>query len=189
MARKIAEEVGEPGGRVRTGARVESVASEAGGLRVETASGPISVGRLVNCAGLHSDRVARECGVDLGVRIVAFRGDYFRVKALPAALRKFPVYPAPDPKLLFLGVHFTSELEGRGEAGPNAALAFSREGYDLLDIDLRDLAETFSYTGSWRVVARYWRSVAEELAWSSIRRAFARDARSLVPPLASSRLE
>lgn len=189
VARKIAEEVVERGGRVRTGARVGSVASTPGGLLVETTSGTTSVRRLVNCAGLHSDRVARMCGVDPGLRIVPFRGDYFRVDAPPAALTDFPVYPVPDPRLPFLGVHFTPDLEGRVEAGPNAALAFSREGYGLLDVDLGDLAETLSYPGFWRVVVRYWRSVATELARSASRGVFARDARTLVPDLEPSRLE
>lgn len=188
VAQLIARDVEEAGGEVRTGRPVEEVRPRNGRLWVATRAESVEARALVNCAGLESDRVARMCGVDPGLQIVPFRGDYFWVDGGPAALAEFPVYPVPDPRLPFLGVHFTPDLEGRVEAGPNAALAFSREGYDLLDVDLRDLAETLSYPGFWRVVARYWRSVVTELGRSASRRAFARDARTLVPALEASQL-
>lgn len=188
VGRALARDVVEHGGEIRTGARVTAVERASGGIRVVTTAGDVAAGRLINCAGLHSDRVARMCSVDPGLRIVPFRGDYFRVSDAPPALAEFPVYPVPDPRLPFLGVHFTPDLDGRVEAGPNAALAFSREGYRLLDVSLRDLTETLSYPGFWRVVARFWRSVAAELARSASRRAFARDGRKLVPELSASQL-
>lgn len=181
VARAMARDIEAVGGGVRTGARVVGVSSRAGGVRVTTPAGGIDADVLVNCAGLYSDRVARMCGVDPGLRIVPFRGDYFRVSAAPAALAEFPVYPVPDPRLPFLGVHFTPDLQGRVEAGPNATLAFSRTGYELSDVSPRDLIETLSYPGFWRVVGRHFGSVVTEMARSLSRGAFARAARRLAP--------
>lgn len=188
VARSIARDVEEGGGEVRTGWAVEEVRPKNGRLQVAAPVENLEARRLVNCAGLESDRVARMCGVDPGLQIVPFRGDYCWVDDPPDALADFPVYPVPDPRLPFLGVHYTPDLEGRVEAGPNAALAFSREGYDLLDFNLRDLVETLSYPGFWRVVARFRRSVVTELARSASRRVFARGARGLVPALEASQL-
>lgn len=188
VARALADDAEAGGGEIRTGARVTAVLPENEGLRVETTDETFKTSALVNCAGLQSDRIARMCGVEPGLRIVPFRGDYFRVDDPPEPLTRWPVYPVPDPRLPFLGVHFTPDLDGRVEAGPNAALAFSRHGYDLLDVSPVDLVATLTYPGFWRLVGRYWRSVLSELGRSASRRAFARDARSLAPGLHASQL-
>lgn len=181
VARTLAGQIQDRGGEIRTDTRVTEVEHGSDTLHVVTTSGDVTAGFLVNCAGLHSDRVARMCDVNPGLKIVPFRGDYFRLARTPSALAEFPVYPVPDPRLPFLGVHFTPDLEGRVHAGPNATLAFSRTGYRLSDVSVRDLAEVLAYPGFWRVVARHWRAVATEMARSVSRRAFARAARTLAP--------
>lgn len=186
VTRSLAQDVIERGGRIQTGARLTDVRREDGGLRLRTTAGIVEAGHLINCAGLQSDRVARMCDIDPGLRIVPFRGDYFRVADPDPALASFPVYPVPDPRLPFLGVHFTPDLDGRVEAGPNASLAFSREGYDLLDVDLRDMMDVVTWIGFWRVIGRFWRQALAEAARSLSRRAFARAARTLVPGLDAS---
>lgn len=188
VASALADDVEAGGGEVRTGCRVTGVLSDKGGVRVETPGETLTPSGLVNCAGLQSDRIARLCGVDPGLRIVPFRGDYFEVADAPEPLTRWPVYPVPDPRLPFLGVHFTPDLEGRVEAGPNAALAFGRHGYGLLDVSPRDLLETLTYPGFWRLVGRYRRSVMSELVRSASRHAFARGAQSLAPGIEASQL-
>lgn len=189
VAQSMRNEVERRGGSVLTGRRVRDVDVSSDCLRIATARGDQHAKFLVNCAGLQTDRVARMCGVDPGVKIVPFRGDYFRVVDPPSALATFPVYPVPDPRLPFLGVHFTPDLDGRVEAGPNAALAPGREGYRLLDASARDLADTLSYPGFWRLVGRFWRSALREVGRSASRRAFARASQSLVPGIDPSGLE
>lgn len=186
VTRSLARDVVESGGRIQTGGRLTDVRREDGGLRLRTTAGTVEAGHVINCAGLQSDRVAQMCDVDPGLRIIPFRGDYFRVADPGPTLASFPVYPVPDPRLPFLGVHFTPDLDGRVVAGPNAALAFSREGYDPLDVDFRDLADAVTWTGFWRVIGRFWRQAFAEAARSLSRRAFARAARTLVPGLDAS---
>lgn len=188
VARALAERVCAAGGEVRTGARVTEVVQDGAGLRLVTMAGEVAASVLVNCAGLQSDRVARLCGVEPGLEIVPFRGDYFEVVSPPETLTRAPVYPVPDPRLPFLGVHFTPDLAGRVEAGPNAALALGRHGYRLLDVNVADLAETLSYPGFWRLAARFPRAVVRELVRSTGRRAFARATRRLAPGVTADEL-
>src|SRR5437879_3149337 len=117
------------GGDIKTNARVTDVRREANGLHIETEVGPVRAGLLVNCAGLHADRLARMCHLDPQVQIVPFRGDYYELVPERRAMVRGLIYPMPDPALSFLGAHFTRTIDDRVEAGPNAVLAFSREGY------------------------------------------------------------
>lgn len=183
VARAIRDEAVQEGVEVRTGTRVLDVRPVSTGIRLHTTRRDVEAGRLVNCAGLESDRVARMCGVDPELRIVPFRGDYLRIDPSPGSLQEFPVYPVPDSRLPFLGVHLTPDLEGNVEAGPNAALAFSRYGYELSDFAVKDVVETMRFPGFWRLVSSEWRSVCTELASSASRRLFLAGVRKLVPEI------
>ena len=181
VAEALARIVRESGGEIRTGARVHAVRRGQGGLEIITASGDVRASLMVNCAGLHSDRVARLCGTDPGVRIVPFRGEYHELVGAARGLIRNPIYPVPDPALPFLGVHFTPTIDGRVEVGPNAVLAWKREGYRHRDVSLRDVAEVLTYGGFWRLARKYWRSGVAELARSLSKERLVRELQRLVP--------
>ena len=183
VARAIARDVEAGGGEIRTGARVSAVETRGGALRIVAGGETLEAEALVNCAGLHSDRLARLCGVEPGLRIVPFRGEYYDLVPEARGLVRNPIYPVPDPAFPFLGVHLTPTIDGRVEAGPNAVLALKREGYRKRDVDLRDMAETLGYRGFHRLAARHWRSGAAEMYRSLSRRRFVEDLRRLVPRL------
>ena len=178
------------GATVATGARVTACRRDAGptgatpDLVLETPRGLVRCRALVNCAGLHSDRVARRCGVEPGVRIVPFRGEYYRLVPERHHLVRNLVYPVPDPAFPFLGVHFTRMVRGVVEAGPNAVLALAREGYARTSFSLRDSAELLAYGGFWRMGLRHWRmGLAESWrSWSAD--SFVAALRRLVPEIA-----
>ena len=147
VCERLAARVSEKGGQVICGARVVGLRRETGGVVVETPRGEYRARAVVNCAGLHSDRVTRLSGQKPTVRIVPFRGEYYELKPEVHDLCRNLIYPVPDPNFPFLGVHFTRMIEGGVECGPNAVLAFAREGYRKRDVSLRDLAETLAYPG------------------------------------------
>lgn len=152
------------------------------GVAVRTARGEVLRARgLVNCAGLHSDRLARLAGDDPGLRIVPFRGEYYTLAPAAARLVRGLVYPVPDPALPFLGVHLTTGLDGSVHAGPNAVLALAREGYRWGTVRPGELAATLAYPGLWRLGRAHWRAGADELRRSLSRRAFAASVRRLLP--------
>ena len=152
-------------------------------LVLETARGDLRCGALVNCAGLQSDRVARLCGVEPGVRIVPFRGEYYDLVPERHHLVRNLLYPVPDPGFPFLGVHFTRRVHGGVEAGPNAVLALAREGYARTSFSARDTAELLAYAGFWRMGLRHWRMGLHE-SWRSTRTgAFVAALRRLVPEI------
>jgi len=175
--------VREAGGEIRTGARVLRVDRREGGVTLDTASGPVEARSLINCAGLQSDRVARLCGVEPGVKIVPFRGEYYELVPGRESLVRNLIYPVPDPRFPFLGVHFTRMIKGGVEAGPNAVLAFRREGYGRTSFSPRDTWELFGYAGFWRMAGRYWKMGLEEMYRSGSKRAFVRALRGLIPEL------
>jgi L-2-hydroxyglutarate oxidase len=183
VAAAYAEEIRRGGGEVRTGARVRAIRREGGVLSLETGRETLRTRFLINCAGLWSDRVARLCGLDPGVRIVPFRGEYLTVVGASRDRLRGLVYPVPDPDLPFLGVHFTRTIDDQVEAGPNAVLAFKRAGYRWRDVSLRDSWETLSYGGFWRFAARFWRTGIDEVARSVGRRASWRALQRLMPEL------
>ena len=170
------------------GARVYRIESDASGLRVSTTAGDTTARFLVNCAGLHSDRVARFAGADPGVRIVPFRGEYFDVKPERAAIVRGLIYPVPNPSLPFLGVHLSRTIHGNVHAGPNAVLAFAREGYARSTVSATDLLDAASYPGFWRMARRHWRTGLKELRRSFSAQRFARSVQELVPALAAGDL-
>lgn len=175
--------VREAGGEVRTSSRVRRVERRPGGIVLETATGAVEAKALINCAGLQSDRVARMCGVAPGVQIVPFRGEYYELAPGRQHLVKNLVYPVPDPRFPFLGVHFTRMIHGGVEAGPNAVLAFRREGYTRTSFSPRDAVALVAFPGFWRMAAKYWRMGFGEMYRSFSKRAFVGALRELLPAL------
>ncbi len=184
LARLITEE----GGEIRFGAEVTGIAARGDAVTVTTTAGEVRAGHLVNCAGLHSDRLARLAGLDPGVRIIPFRGEYFELTPGQRHLVRGLVYPVPDAALPFLGVHLTRMIGGGVHAGPNAVLALAREGYRWGRVDGRDVADSLRWPGLWRLGRRYWRTGAAEVRRSLSRRRFLADLRQLVPDLADDSL-
>jgi L-2-hydroxyglutarate oxidase len=192
VARAYGRRIVAAKGQVRTGARVTAISRTTGRMSrrtaVETARGTYDCALLVNCAGLQADRVARLSGVEPEVRIVPFRGEYFDLVPARRELVRGLLYPVPDPRFPFLGVHLTRTVDGRVEAGPNAVLALKREGYRWSDISIRDLVETAGWPGFWRMMRRTWRTAAGEVWRSAVRRAFVGDLQKLVPELVDADL-
>jgi L-2-hydroxyglutarate oxidase len=188
VARSFAEDLRSAGGEVRTGCRVTAISGAARSVSVTAGGTRLEAKFLVACAGLASDRVARLAGLDPGVRIVPFRGDYFEL--VPEARRKVRglIYPVPDPELPFLGVHLTRRVDGTVEAGPNAVLAWKRESYVAGAFSLRDAATTLSFPGFWRMARRQAAVAGREYrrAWS--RRRFGEALRRLLPGLRDEEL-
>ncbi|WP_394813447.1 L-2-hydroxyglutarate oxidase [Streptomyces johnsoniae] len=170
---------------LRTNAEVVAVDRRLGrGVAVRTARGEVLRARaLVNCAGLHSDRIARLAGDEPGLRIVPFRGEFYRLRPERAWLVRGLVYPVPDPAFPFLGVHLTAGPDGEVHIGPNAVPALAREGYDWRTVQARELADTVAYPGVWRMARRHWRYGAGEMHRSLSRRAFAAAVRRLLPEI------
>ncbi len=183
VARVYARRIEAGGGQIWTGARVEGVRRNGSGLVVETPHGAVACALLVNCAGLQSDRLARLCGAEPDVRILPFRGEYYELAAARRSLVRGVIYPVPDPRFPFLGVHLTRHVDGSVEAGPNAVLALKREGYRWRDVSPRDLAATAGWPGFWRLAARYWRIGAYEVRRSLVKGTFVRDLQRLVPAI------
>ena len=185
VSRALAAEMRERGATVRTGTAVRRVGWAGLHPRLELNDGTtVEADRLLVCAGLHVDRLAREAGEPAAPRIVPFRGEYWRLRPERTDLVRGLVYPVPDPSLPFLGVHLTRTVDGSVLVGPNAVLALSREGYRKRDLAPAELWDTLSWPGTWRVARRHWASGAQEAARSLSKRAFVREARRYVPELA-----
>ena len=185
----LLEKISDQGGRVVTGARVTTLRPTSGGWRVETTAGEFEADFLINCAGLHCDRVSELAGEKREVRIVPFRGEYYKIRPDRQFLVRHLIYPVPDPKFPFLGVHFTRMIGGGIEAGPNAVLAFAREGYCKSDVNLRDLFDATTYSGLWRFLGRHKRMCWEELRRSFSKRLFCESLQRLVPEIGLQDLE
>jgi L-2-hydroxyglutarate oxidase len=178
VAQKYAELVAAGGGEVRTGVRFVGLSRDSTELVLNTTAGELRANYLVNCGGLQSDRIARLCGVEPGVTIVPFRGEYYDLKPHAAHLCRHLIYPVPDPRFPFLGVHFTRMIGGGVEAGPNAVLAFRREGYRFADVSVKDVLEMARHRGFWAMAATHWltglgemkRSLSAYSFWKSLQR-------------------
>ena len=157
------------GGEVVTSARVTGIARKNGAWRVESTAGDRECSRIVTCAGLQSDRVAALTGANRTIRIVPFRGEYYKIRPERQYLVRHLIYPVPDPKFPFLGVHFTRLIHGGVEAGPNAVLALAREGYTKTDINPRDIFDALTFNGLWRFLGKY-----PKMCWDETRRSFSR---------------
>jgi len=185
VSRALAAEMRERGATVRTGTSVRRVGWAGPHPRLELSDGTtVEADRVLVCAGLHADRLAREAGEPAAPRIVPFRGEYWRLRPERTDLVRGLVYPVPDPSLPFLGVHLTRTVDGSVLVGPNAVLALAREGYRKRDLAPAELWDTLSWPGTWRVARRHWASGAHEVARSLSKRAFVREARRYVPELA-----
>ncbi len=171
------------GGEVKTNSKVTGIRHEDGGIVLETASGEVHCRNLINCAGLESDRVARMAGVDPKVQIVPFRGEYYEIVPERQYLVKNLVYPVPDPRFPFLGVHFTRMIHGGVEAGPNAVLSFKREGYSHWSFSARDMLTYGFYIGFWRMGLKFWKMGLGEFYRSYNKRAFVKALQVLLPEL------
>ncbi len=183
VAESLAEGLRRRGARVETSAPVLGIHEDAAGLTVTSPRLRVRTQRLIVCAGLYADRLARLAGIRTDVSIVPFRGEYYMLEPHAREKVRGLIYPVPDPSLPFLGVHFTRTVHGEVEAGPNAVLALAREGYDHRTIRWGELAETLAYPGFWRLAARFWRLGAYE-AWRSFRTpAFVASLQKLVPSL------
>jgi L-2-hydroxyglutarate oxidase len=183
VARAYGRRVEERGGTVWTGARVTAVHRNGAGLVVETGRGEVACRLLVNCAGLQCDRIASLCGAEVDVRIVPFRGEYYELAPEKHGLVRGLIYPVPDPRFPFLGVHLTRMIKGGVEAGPNAVLALRREGYRWTDVSPRDVAATAAWPGFWKLAARFWKIGAYEVRRSLMKSVFVRDLQRLVPEI------
>lgn len=188
VSRRLAELIREQGAQIRFFTMVKNLRRTGTELVVETTQGDITCRHVVNCAGLHSDRVARLSGVELKARIVPFRGEYFELKSEAERLCRALIYPVPDPKFPFLGVHFTRMIGGGVECGPNAVLAFAREGYRKTDVNVRDLFESLTYSGFLRLAMRHWRTGLGEMWRSLSKAAFVRALQRLIPEITADQL-
>jgi (S)-2-hydroxyglutarate dehydrogenase len=181
VCRKYAELVRAQGGTILTSTAVTGLRQLTGEVVVETTGPSFSTTHLINCAGLFSDRISRMAGVKPDVMIVPFRGEYYDLVPERSSLVRALVYPVPDPRFPFLGVHFTRRVNGSVDAGPNAVLAFRREGYRRTDFNLHDLASSLAFPGFWRMAAKHWRSGLDEFHRSFSKPAFVRALQRLVP--------
>jgi L-2-hydroxyglutarate oxidase LhgO len=188
VANVYRREVESRGGEIHFGAALEGAAESNGLTTLETGAGSWDARWVINCAGLHSDRVARTMGVATDVRIIPFRGEYYSLRKDREHLVRGLIYPVPDPRFPFLGVHFTRTTRGSTEAGPNAVLATHREGYRKRDFSLGDLAETLSWPGFWRMAQRDWRTGLMEVHRSFQKSVFVRDLQRLIPDVRSEDL-
>jgi L-2-hydroxyglutarate oxidase len=176
------------GAQIIPSAQVREIRRDGDALRLHTGTASYRARNLINCGGLHADRIARMMGLDPKVLVVPFRGEYYTLRPECRMVRGL-IYPVPNPQFPFLGVHFTKRIQGGYEAGPYAVLAFAREGYRMRDIHAGDLAEMASYLGFWRMGWKYWRTEVYELYRSLSRRAFLRALQRLVPELRDEDLE
>lgn len=183
VAEALATDIRDAGGRVLLSAPATGVRRDGGRLTVSTPSAEHRVDRLVLCAGLQADRVGRWADGTDEPRIVPFRGEYLTVVPEKRGLVRGLVYPVPDPRYPFLGVHFTRRVSGELEVGPNAVLALAREGYGRGDVRWADVRDVLTWPGSWRMAGRHWRTGVREVRGSLSTRAYLRDARRYVPGL------
>lgn len=189
VAEKLADLIQRKGGQVVTNAKAIDIRSIGESIVIETTVGDFPTSLAVNCAGLHSDRVAKLSGANLDSQIIPFRGEYFKLRADAKSLVNHLIYPTPDPNFPFLGVHFTRMINGDIECGPNAVLALAREGYGKTTLDWKDLSESLTYGGFLRLAAKHWRMGAGEMWRSLSKNAFVRALKRLVPEIEADMLE
>lgn len=178
---KYVQLIQDQGGLVKTGARVAGISQRGGVHGIETTSGRIESSFLINCGGLQSDRIARQAGETPEAQIIPFRGEYYELVPERRHLVRTLVYPVPNPRFPFLGVHFTKMIDGSVHAGPNAVLAFKREGYRKTDLSWPDLFETLTYRGFWKLARKHYKDGFAEMYRSFSKKAFVRSLQRLVP--------
>jgi (S)-2-hydroxyglutarate dehydrogenase len=189
VCNKLSQLLIDNGHFVYLGAEIRSGILNQSRFRLDSSIGGFEFDYVINCAGLHSDKVCKKLQGNPSVKIIPFRGEYFRLKAESQKLVRHLIYPVPDPDLPFLGVHFTRLIHGGVEAGPNAVLALSREGYQKTDINLGDLTDYISFPGFWRFIKRYPKLCCDEILQSLSRHRFCKSLQKLVPEIRESDLE
>lgn len=189
VAAKYKEQIEAMGGEVVLDCRVHDIVEKDGQLTIQHSKGETSTNLLVNCAGLYSDKVAGMQFPKVDTRIIPFRGEYYMLKETSKHLVKNLIYPVPDPNFPFLGVHYTRMMNGHIEAGPNAVLAFRREGYKMGDIHLGELFQSLQWPGFRKVMRKYWRTGIGEMYRSFSKRAFTKALQKLIPEIKKSDLE
>jgi (S)-2-hydroxyglutarate dehydrogenase len=183
VSEKFAEIIRLNGGEIRLNTKAEKIQEEQDQVTIETSRGTIKANMVINCAGLHSDRVAAAAGYKTDMKIVPFRGEYYKLKPEKRYLVRNLIYPVPNPKFPFLGVHFTRMISGEVDAGPNAVLSFKREGYKKTDFNVKDLAEVLSYGGFWKLAGKFMREGMEEYVRSFSKSAFTKSLQELIPEI------
>lgn len=188
VCERLARRIQERGGEIKTRAKVTGLQETAAEVRVQSTAGDFAARFVINCAGLHSDRTAALSGAELAVKIIPFRGEYYKLKPEAEHFCRGLIYPVPDPSFPFLGVHFTRIVGGGVECGPNAVLALAREGYQKTDVNLRDLFETLTYAGFIKLARKYWRTGVGEMWRSVSKSAFVRALQRLLPEIQTAHL-
>ncbi|WP_338469703.1 L-2-hydroxyglutarate oxidase [Niallia sp. XMNu-256] len=180
VSEKFASIIEEHGGEIRLNTKVEKIHEESTGVTIEITRGTIKAGLVINCAGLHSDRVAYAAGYKTDMKILPFRGEYYKLKPEKRYLVKHLIYPVPNPKFPFLGVHFTRMISGEVDAGPNAVLSFKREGYRKTDFSAKDLAEALTYSGLWKMAGKFAKEGFDEYIRSFSMKQFTKSLQELI---------
>ena len=175
--------VGEQGGELHLGTKVLAIKERKDRVIVKTSRGKMQARFLINCAGLHSDRVASLAGTRTNMKIIPFRGEYYELVPEKRHLVKALIYPVPNPNFPFLGVHFTRMIDSTVHAGPNAVLALKREGYKKTDIDLRDLSEVLSYPAFWKLAGKYMGEGLKEMLRSASKALFVHSMQRIIPEI------
>jgi len=183
VAEKYADKIRDKGGRIVLGEKVIGIKDQNGSAIVQTTKNEYECRLMINCAGLYSDKIANQTTSDLDLKIIPFRGEYFQLKPEKEYLVKHLIYPVPDPNFPFLGVHFTRMIEGGVEAGPNAVLAFRREGYKKSQVNVPELLETLMWPGFQKVASKYWKTGFGELYRSFSKAAFTKALQKLIPEI------
>ncbi len=188
VAKKYADLIESNGGEIVMRAEVTGLRDDGDSNIVDTTAGAFRANYVINCAGLYSDAITRMAGCKTDLEIVPFRGEYYEVKAERRHLVKNPIYPVPDPRFPFLGVHFTRHIDGSIEAGPNALLALSREGYAGSDVDMAEAVEMLGFRGFWRMARKYWKMGMAEQYRAWMKPSFTRALQRMVPDLTADDL-
>jgi len=188
VAAAFANKFQQAGGDIFTGAAVKKITNSSGSVALETTKGTLQAKHLINCAGLYADKVASMTGEKVGVRIIPFRGEYYTLRPESHHLVSGLIYPVPDPQFPFLGVHFTRNIKGHVEAGPNAVMALRREGYRKRDFSIGETLGNLAYPGFWKMAMKYWKIGMGEVYRSYSRRVFLRDLQRLIPEIQNSDL-
>ncbi|MGY3314495.1 L-2-hydroxyglutarate oxidase [Peribacillus simplex] len=183
VSEKMADIIRDNGGEIKLNTKVEKIDENFDDVIIETNNGTIKSRIVINCAGLHSDRIAAAAGYKTDMKIVPFRGEYFKLKPEKRFLVNHLIYPVPNPKFPFLGVHFTRMISGEVDAGPNAVLSFKREGYKKTDFNAKDLTEVLSYKGFWKLASKFMKEGMDEYVRSFSKKQFTKSLQELIPEI------
>jgi L-2-hydroxyglutarate oxidase len=183
VSEKFADIIKQHGGEIRFNTKVEKIHEQSNQVTLETNCGTIEARTVINCAGLHSDRVAAAAGYNTDMKILPFRGEYYKLIPEKRYLVKHLIYPVPNPKFPFLGVHFTRMISGEVDAGPNAVLSFKREGYKKTDFSAKDLMESLSFPGLWRMAGKFAKEGLDEYVRSFSKKQFTKSLQELIPEI------